>query len=143
MNVEFDPGTDEKFSENYAVDSDEMATETIEREFETPWAEKLVAQRGRQAASAKLPVLPSEHTCHWLYKTMVMDANGRILPCCAAPHSAGELVFSTLTHTRPDDCFNSELYQEARLFFAEQGRLPARARAEWRDSRPVLRGLQI
>jgi MoaA/NifB/PqqE/SkfB family radical SAM enzyme len=120
MNVEFDPGTEEKFSENYAVDSDEMATETIEREFETPWAEKLVAQRGRQAASAKLPVLPSEHTCHWLYKTMVMDANGRILPCCAAPHSAGELVFSTLTHTRPDDCFNSELYQEARLFFADK-----------------------
>src|ERR1035438_2587703 len=54
------------------------------------------------------PGVNLKHTCHWLYKTMVMDANGRILPCCAAPNPAGELVFSTLTHARPDDCFNSE-----------------------------------
>jgi MoaA/NifB/PqqE/SkfB family radical SAM enzyme len=120
MKAELDSGTEEKFSENYAVDSDEMATETIEREFETSWADKLAEHRKRQPASTKLPVVPSEHTCHWLYKTMVMDANGRILPCCAAPHSAGELVFSTLTHAHPDDCFNSELYQEARLFFADK-----------------------
>jgi MoaA/NifB/PqqE/SkfB family radical SAM enzyme len=119
MKSELDSGTEEKFAENYAVDSDEMATETIQREFETSWADKLVEHRKRQPASTTLPIVPSEHTCHWLYKTMVMDANGRVLPCCAAPHSAGELVFSTLTHTRPGDCFNSELYQEARLFFAD------------------------
>jgi MoaA/NifB/PqqE/SkfB family radical SAM enzyme len=120
MKSELDSGAEEKFSENYAVQSDKMATETIEREFEALWADKLLERRKRQPAGMKLQVLPSEHTCHWLYKTMVMDANGRILPCCAAPHSAGELVFSTLTHTRPGDCFNSELYQEARLFFADK-----------------------
>lgn len=119
-NVEFEPGAEEKFSENYAVDSDQKAAETIEREFEASWADKLCEQRKRQPAGAKLPVVPSGHTCHWLYKAMVMDANGRILPCCAAPHSAGELVFSTLAHARPDDCFNSELYQEARLFFGDK-----------------------
>jgi hypothetical protein len=51
---------------------------------------------------------------------MVMDANGRILPCCAAPGPDIELVFSNFNHERPDDSFNSELYQEARLFFADK-----------------------
>jgi len=31
-----------------------------------------------------------------------------------------ELVFSTFNHSHPEDCFNSELYQEARLFFADK-----------------------
>ena len=43
--------------------------------FETPW---------NQQAANDSP--PSEgHTCHWLYKNIVMDATGRIMPCCGAP----------------------------------------------------------
>ena len=62
---------------------------------------------------------------------MVMDANGRILPCCASPRPDVQLVFSTLNHERPEDCFNSELYQEARLFFADKtGYQTVRSQAE-------------
>ncbi len=118
MNVELDFETEEKLSENYDVHVDEMAADTIEREFETSWAAKLAQHRQQQPDSANQPGVRSQHTCHWLYKDMVMDANGRILPCCAAPRPDAELVFSTLNDERPEDCFNSALYQEARLFFA-------------------------
>ncbi len=143
MKSELDAGTEEKFSENYAVEPDKMATETIEREFEALWADKLVEHRKRQPASTTLPVVPSEHSCHWLYKTMVMDANGRILPCCAAPHSAGELVFSTLMHARPGDCFNSELYQEARLFFADKAAYQAERAQSGRPPGPYCAGCKF
>jgi MoaA/NifB/PqqE/SkfB family radical SAM enzyme len=113
MSVELDSGAD--FSADRPVQMDEMATETIEREFEASWADRLV-----QYPVTNRPGPPSEHTCHWLYKNMVMDANGRILPCCAAPRPDVELVFSTFKHERPEDCFNSDLYQEARLFFADK-----------------------
>ena len=113
INVELDPGTEEKLSENYAVPFDEIAVDTIEREFEESWFDKLASEH---------PINTSPHTCHWLYKNMVMDANGRILPCCASPRPDVQLVFSTLNHERPEDCFNSELYQEARQFFADKSR---------------------
>jgi MoaA/NifB/PqqE/SkfB family radical SAM enzyme len=124
MSVELDSGAD--FSEDRPVQMDEMATETIEREFDASWADRLA-----QHPVAIRPGPPSEHTCHWLYKNMVMDANGRIVPCCAAPRPDVELVFSTFNHERPEDCFNSELYQEARLFFADKAAYQAeRAHAD-------------
>ena len=127
MNVELDPGTEEKFSENYVVHFDEIAVDTIEREFEASWFDRLTSEQ---------IISTSPHTCHWLYKNMVMDANGRILPCCASPRPDVRLVFSALNHERPEDCFNSELYQEARLFFADKAsyqnmRGPYCADCEW------------
>src|SRR5690606_6594985 len=55
-------------------------------------------------------------TCHWLYKNLVMDAAGRILPCCAAPRPDADLVFTTLD-SAPDH-FNSEKQRAARRVFA-------------------------
>ena len=118
MNVELDSGTEDKLSKNWDVQLDEIAAQTIEREFETSWAAKLAEQ---YPARADQPKVRSEHTCHWLYKNMVMDANGRIIPCCAAPRPDAELVFSTFSGERREDCFNSELYQTARLYFADKG----------------------
>jgi MoaA/NifB/PqqE/SkfB family radical SAM enzyme len=120
LSVEFELGTEEKFSENYGVHLDEMATETIGHEFEGSFVAKLAQHLERQPVSTNQSDIRSDHTCHWLYKNMVMDANGRILPCASAPRPDAELVFSTFTHERPEDCFNSELYQEARLFFADK-----------------------
>lgn len=59
----------------------------------------------------------SRHTCHWLYKNMVMDANGRILPCCGAPHPNAKLAFGSFEE-QTADLFNSQKYREARAFFA-------------------------
>ncbi len=65
----------------------------------------------------------SGHTCHWLYKNIVMDATGRFLPCCGAPRLDTELVFGNLNSTG-DDPFNSERYRQARAFFAGEPSAP-------------------
>ncbi|MEO8661015.1 MAG: radical SAM/SPASM domain-containing protein [Bryobacteraceae bacterium] len=67
----------------------------------------------------------SGHTCHWLYKNMVMDAHGRIMPCCGAPRPDTNLVFGALD-AMGGDHFNSEKYRQARTFF-RQGDKPASA----------------
>jgi MoaA/NifB/PqqE/SkfB family radical SAM enzyme len=139
INVELDSGTEEKLSQNYFVHFDEIAVDTIEREFEASWSDQLKCEQ---------PPSTSPHTCHWLYKNMVMDANGRILPCCASPRQDVQLVFSTLNHERPEDHFNSELYQEARQFFADKAsyqtvRGPYCVDCEWEQLKTDIGPAQI
>ena len=113
MNVELDPGSEDKLSENYEPWRAEPATDSIEREFDATWT----GQHARLGRSPAEPAAPSNHTCHWLYKNMTMDAHGRILPCCCVPGPELDLVFSTFDAEQ--DCFSSEQYQAARLFFAD------------------------
>ena len=80
----------------------------IERAFEKPWP---------TAAESNDETSSSGHTCHWLYKNMVMDATGRILPCCGAPRPDTKLVFGTFDGNGSDP-FNSDKYRQARAFFA-------------------------
>src|SRR5260370_33769768 len=49
---------------------------------------------------------------------MVMDANGRILPCCAAPRPNVHLPFANFPDAQ-SDCFNSDDPQRARQYFAD------------------------
>ena len=79
---------------------------------------------------------PSEpgHTCHWLYKNTVMDATGRITPCCGAPRPDANLVFGAIDGSEGDP-FNSNRYRQARAFF-RSGATPADnppycTRCEW------------
>ena len=58
-------------------------------------------------------------TCQWLYRNMVMDATGRVLPCCAAPKPDADLVFDIFTTHADTDSFNSAKYRAARLYFAD------------------------
>ena len=57
--------------------------DAITSAFANPW----------NGQAANRPALSSAHTCHWLYKNIVMDAAGRILPCCGAPGPEVDLVF--------------------------------------------------
>ena len=57
------------------------------------------------------------HTCHWLYKNIVMDAGGRIMPCCGGPPPDSSLVFGTFDGEGSDP-FNSERYRQARAWFS-------------------------
>jgi MoaA/NifB/PqqE/SkfB family radical SAM enzyme len=75
--------------------------------YEKPWS------RGFTNGASAAP----GHTCHWLYKNMVMDATGRIMPCCGAPTPDNALVFGALDD-RATDPFNSEKYLKARSLFA-------------------------
>ena len=90
--------------------------ESIEREFAIGWAGRLGASG---SPDADLKVREPGHTCHWLYKTMVMDAGGRVLPCCSAPTPQRDLVFSEQGDHLPVDHYNSPKYNSARSYFAD------------------------
>jgi MoaA/NifB/PqqE/SkfB family radical SAM enzyme len=93
--------------ENWNPFPDSVDADTIARAFESPW---------RQDSTSGTPP-GSGHTCHWLYKNIVMDATGRILPCCGAPRPDANLVFATFDGNGGDP-FNSEKYCQARSSFS-------------------------
>jgi MoaA/NifB/PqqE/SkfB family radical SAM enzyme len=92
--------------------------------YENPWKE----QTGDDS-----PPSPG-HTCHWLYKNIVMDATGRITPCCGAPRPDINLVFGAFDGNG-DDPFDSEKYRQARAWFSGDvpatGDAPHCTRCEW------------
>jgi len=103
-------------SDNWNPFPDDLDLQTIEREFETGWVERLT----RRPKEGCEPAAPSEHTCRWLYKNITMDANGRIFPCSGAPGPGGELIFSNFEANNAPESFNSEKYRLARRFFADR-----------------------
>lgn len=109
---------------NWNSSPEDLNTAAIDAAFASPW----LARLGEYPEAEFSVSEPSEHMCHWLYRNMVMDATGRILPCCAAPRPDADLVFDILNGARPGtlDPFNSEKYRLARLSFADK---PAYARA--------------
>jgi MoaA/NifB/PqqE/SkfB family radical SAM enzyme len=92
--------------ENWNPFPEGVDAHTIARAFESPWNEHPTSDAPPS----------SGHTCHWLYKNIVMDATGRILPCCGAPRPDANLVFSTFDGG--GDPFNSEKYRQARSYFS-------------------------
>jgi hypothetical protein len=109
---------------------------TIANAFESSWSEH---------ATAEVP--PSAgHTCHWLYKNVVMDATGRIMPCCGAPKPDANLVFATVDGNGGDP-FNSEKYRDARSFFSmgapAGGDAPYCTRCEWDQTTVNIGGPEI
>jgi len=112
------------------IDADAMA-----RAFETPWDE----QAACDAPGA------SGHTCRWLYKNMVMDATGRIMPCCASPRPDANLEFARFDGI--GDPFNSPKYRQARTFFARgvpaSSDAPYCERCEWDQTTVNIGGPEI
>lgn len=107
----FNPNTLGAFHDNFNPFPGELPAESIQREFDLGWADRL-------GPDATLVPKESRHTCHWLYKTMVMDAGGRILPCCASPTPQRDLVFSEQDDHGPSaDHYNSPKYNVARSYF--------------------------
>jgi MoaA/NifB/PqqE/SkfB family radical SAM enzyme len=122
--------------ENWNPFPDSVDADTIARAFENPWDPH---------AAGDSP--PSEgHTCHWLYKNMVMDATGRIMPCCGAPRKDTNLVFATFGGNG-DDPFNSEKYRQARSFFSgaspDANGAPHCTQCEWDQTTVNIGGPEI
>ena len=118
--------------ENFAAD---VGEDEVDRLFSRGWA--VGARAGVEESRAdRKPA----HTCNWLYKNIVMDANGRILPCCGAPRPDLHLVFANFPEDA--DVFNSRDYQRVRRYFAdgqvstsaEAGRVPHCEKCEWDHS---------
>jgi hypothetical protein len=117
ISFDSDAGLCDRMSQNWNPFPAELQAQIIEDQFDATWISRLA---GRGDSSA--PDLPasSGHTCHYLYKNIVMDGRGRVLPCCAAPQPDEELVFANAQPRA--DVFNSEKYQLARLSFANPER---------------------
>jgi len=112
--------------ENWNPLPDSVAAAEIEEAFARPWVGLADGEEPPRAG----------HTCHWLYQNMVMDAGGRILPCCGPPGPETNLVFARWPED--GDVFNAENYRAARAFFAT-GATPAASaphcvRCEWDHS---------
>jgi MoaA/NifB/PqqE/SkfB family radical SAM enzyme len=111
--VQFHSGWVDETIDNWNPFPSELQAEAIEQEFASRWSSRPVDDRD---AGIPDPEAASRHTCHYLYKNMVMDGSGRILPCCAAPQPGLDLVFA---NAKPgEDVYNSEKYRLARLSFA-------------------------
>jgi len=113
-----------------------IASDAILRAFETSF----------NAQATDDPPPSSGHTCHWLYKNIVMDATGRIMPCCGAPRPDINLVFGRI-EADGSDPFNSERYCQARAWFsggaspADDG--PYCMRCEWDHTAVNIGGDQL
>lgn len=88
---------------------DDLDSEAIAKAFEDPLDRDANSDSGSSQG----------HTCHWLYKNMIMDATGRIQPCCGGPPRDGSLVFAHFDGR--EDVFNSERYRQARAWFQTGG----------------------
>lgn len=56
--------------------------------------------------------------CQWVYKSISMDAAGRILPCCRPPFKTEDLVFADVMDG--GNIYNSKKYQLVRQYFAHK-----------------------
>jgi MoaA/NifB/PqqE/SkfB family radical SAM enzyme len=113
--VELVTDTERTLEANWGACMTVAARETIDREFARGWT------RGRTepGRGGERPGAVSAHTCSWLYKSVTMDANGRILPCCGAPKPGVDVVFGALGDGS-SDTFNSEHYLQARRSFGDR-----------------------
>jgi pyruvate-formate lyase-activating enzyme len=120
---------------------DSVDSHAIMQAFEKPWNQQSVDNSSSIVSSS-----PSGHTCHWLYKNMVMDAAGRIMPCCGAPRPDINLVFGTFDGGGSDP-FNSEKYRQARAWFSggapSSPEAPHCTRCEWDQATVNIGGPEI
>jgi len=123
--------------ENWNPFPDSVDGGAIARAFEKPWNVPAVNDSSPS----------SGHTCHWLYKNMVMDSTGRIMPCCGGPRPDINLVFGKFVGNGAD-AFNSEKYRQARAWFAGEaapsnGDAPHCTRCEWDHTAVNISGPEI
>jgi MoaA/NifB/PqqE/SkfB family radical SAM enzyme len=120
-----------------------MSGSLAEREITEAW------QAGFGEAAAHEAETLSAHSCQWLYRNMVLDATGRVLPCCAAPKPGFDLVFDRFA-LNGGDSFNSARYQAARQWFNDPSVYksapdgdPYCMRCEWNQDTAHTDGAQV
>jgi pyruvate-formate lyase-activating enzyme len=111
---QFHTDSDQRIMENWNPFPGEIDAGRIETAFQIDWLDPSALQPPRPSTGER-----SQHTCHYLYKNMVMDAHGRVIPCCAAPRPDADLVFS-IFEAASSEPFNSEKYRVARRSFADR-----------------------
>jgi len=127
--IQLQPIYPEDYSANWNPFLDELESESIQQVFDEAWP---IHSNGPLTR-------PSHgHTCHWLYMNTIIDAKGRILPCCSAPAPDFNLTFGHLDPASPTpDLFNTPLHHQARTHFAnglDQVGGPHCQKCEWTEA---------
>jgi MoaA/NifB/PqqE/SkfB family radical SAM enzyme len=122
--VDFRDDTYDALAGNWNPFPEDLDADAIEREFEQSWAAKVRDGVACLASGAGA-------SCEWLYKSITMDAGGRILPCCCSPTPSRDLHFAQFDEGDAANAYNSEKHRMSRLFFAD----PVRYRAERESGR--------
>jgi MoaA/NifB/PqqE/SkfB family radical SAM enzyme len=115
VNLLFNPGAAASIRDNWNAFPDALNSATIDRAFSAPWVDRT----GRSLPAGLLGAAGPGETCSWLYRSITVDANGRIFPCCGSPAPDADLVFSEFDSTPSFDVFNSEKYRLSRLSFVD------------------------
>jgi MoaA/NifB/PqqE/SkfB family radical SAM enzyme len=90
----------------------------LDRLFNASWVERAKKVNARSQKSGA----PGE-TCAWLYNNITIDAHGRVMPCCAAPGEARNLVYGQLGEEEvvdPGHIFNAAHFTGSRLAFSDR-----------------------
>lgn len=127
--IEFNPLTPNDFCRNW--NGGDLNADGIEAAYQSAWP--LLDPGPLEPASPG-------HTCHWLYMNTVMDATGRILPCCCAPKPEFDVIFGQLGNA-PEDLFNTPKHESARAFFrtgAAEPDGPYCHTCEWNQEQPDI-----
>jgi MoaA/NifB/PqqE/SkfB family radical SAM enzyme len=111
VNEYFDTDRRAAAIENWNPFPGRLAEDAIRREFDTTWKDK--------AAGRSSTVSQSGSTCQWLYKSITMDAGGRIFPCCCSPRPNADLNFAQFDSEGGSESFNSDKHQRSRRYFAD------------------------
>ncbi len=111
ISVYFDTDRRAAAIENWNPFPGGIAEDAIRHEFEMTWRDK--------AVDLSTTVSQSGSTCQWLYKSITMDAGGRIFPCCCSPRPNADLNFAQFDGGDDADSFNSEKHQRSRRYFAD------------------------
>jgi hypothetical protein len=146
FHLELEPNTEQMLGGNWECCIADEAVEIFERELDCGWAGRRVGPDRRRTSAA------AAHTCSWLYKSMTLDANGRILPCAGAPKAGVDVVFGSPADGYADS-FNSEHYLQARRLFGDRlayeavrasgGPSPHCANCEWDQDLTEFGALQV
>jgi MoaA/NifB/PqqE/SkfB family radical SAM enzyme len=107
LTVEFGLDAYAAMARNWNPFPESLNAAAIDREFD--------AEIGPASA---VGAAQSASTCEWLYKTIAMDAGGRIFPCCCSPGAETDLTFAGFHAGTHEEVFNSNMHQLARRFFA-------------------------
>lgn len=107
----FNPQATAAIYDNWNAHPDDVDAEAIEAAFDAPWADAADPIFASRAGDGSAPP-PS---CKWLYASMSMDADGRIMPCCGSPRPGIDLVFGQFEAQSALHAFNSEKYRMSRL----------------------------
>ncbi len=113
--VNFGPDHRAAVTENWNPLRGNLAESALEHEFDQRWTDKAEARSVPGVTSEPAP----GQTCEFLYKSITMDAGGRIFPCCCSPTPNRDLTFAQFDIGSSGDEFNSDKHQRSRLAFVD------------------------